>query len=183
MKKYKPYLKQSMIFLVEVILIVVLLTYLSLIIFPTSELFSWNIFERCLASFTIYELFTYSTLKLMNDTHKDAYNTLKLNYENALIYFELLTYNKDFAEKYRNLLLAQINIQYRDDLLNPNEVLKSYDKLKNCLDENNLVDIKFELNSINHWLYHLDLEFMHSFLLRILKNVQLTEEEKESLRN
>lgn len=102
MSEIKPYIKQSIVFLVEVSLIVGIFTYLSLIVFPISE-FSWSIFERCLTIFTFYEFLIYATLKLMNDAHKDAYNTLKVNYENALIYFDLLNYNKDLANNIRNV--------------------------------------------------------------------------------
>lgn len=177
MSEIKPYIKQSIVFLVEVSLIVGIFTYLSLIVFPISE-FSWSIFERCLTIFTFYEFLIYATLKLMNDAHKDAYNTLKVNYENALIYFDLLNYNKDLANEYKKRMLAQIKIQYREDLLNPKEVNELYEKLEIYLENNDLIDIKFELNNINHWLYHLDLEFMHSFLLRIFKKPTLTEKEK-----
>lgn len=182
MSEIKPYIKQSIVFLVEVSLIVGIFTYLSLIVFPISE-FSWSIFERCLTIFTFYEFLIYATLKLMNDAHKDAYNTLKVNYENALIYFDLLNYNKDLANEYKKRMLAQIKIQYREDLLNPKEVNELYEKLEIYLENNDLIDIKFELNNINHWLYHLDLEFMHSFLLRIFKKPTLTEKEKKSLHN
>jgi len=150
MSKTLAYIKQSILFLFEIIFIVSLLTLLSTILFPITDNIQWSLIERCITFFTIYQIITYSTLKLMNDAQKDSYNTLKLHYENALLYFEILNYDINSAEKYKEIILSQINIQYRNDLLNPQEVIDYYNKLKKYINDKDIIAIKYELNNINH---------------------------------
>ena len=79
----KKYIKQSLIYLIEISLIIFVFNYILSYFFPVENYFDY--FSRSLGIYTIYQLFVYSTLKLAADAQTDAYSTLKSMNEQALL--------------------------------------------------------------------------------------------------
>ena len=135
--------------------------------FPIKDFFDF--FSRSLGIYSVYQLLIYSTLKLANDAQKDAYSTLKVMNENALLLIEV--YGNDYAKYFilSIILKNHINLQLHDSVFNMEEVQEKYMKLIENIDTKNIFSIRFEINSINHNLALLDQEFLLSIFLRLLK--------------
>ena len=166
-KKIKPYIFQSLIYLFEVFLIIFILNCIIAYFFPIKDFFDF--FSRSLGIYSVYQLLIYSTLKLANDAQKDAYSTLKVMNENALLLIEV--YGNDYAKYFilSIILKNHINLQLHDSVFNMEGVQEKYIKLIKDIDTKNIFSIRFEINSINHKLALLDQEFLLSIFLRLLK--------------
>lgn len=164
---YKKYVTQCLIFLIEILICVGFFIYLSTFLLPIQN--NLDLIQRFILFFTLYQIIVYCTLNFINDAQKDAYNTFRLLYEQGLLYFEILQIDSENADKYKSILFKHINLQLSESILNTEEVKDKYEKLKEYIKDENIIAIKMELIQINHWLTHLDLKFMFSFLLRITK--------------
>lgn len=164
----KKYLTQSLLYLIEIGIIIVVSNYILSCFFPVESSFEY--FARSLGIYTIYQLFVYSTLKLAADAQKDAYSTLKSMNETALLIIRY--YGNDYA-KYFILSLTlknHINLQLDDSMFNMDEVKNEYIKLIKDIDNKNSFSIEHSIVSINHNLTLIDQEFQFSFLLRAIKH-------------
>lgn len=157
----------------EIILIIGLLTKISLILFPLENIFSWELIERIIGLYTVYQIFIYATLNQIDDSKKDSYNSLKALCETSLMYLNI---PKEFRYKYNNLneyLYESINAQKSPTAMNSEKVIKEYNKLLECINNEDIKQIEFIIINCNHWIYHLDLGFRKSLFLRKFKNPDL----------
>ena len=164
----RKYLKQSLLYLIEIGIVLVVFNYILSFFFPVES--SFDYFTRSLGIYSVYQLFVYSTLKLAADAQKDAYSTLKSMNETALLIIKY--YGNDYA-KYFILSLTlknHINLQLDDSVFNMDEVKNEYMKLIKNIDNKDAFSIEHSIISINHHLTLIDQEFQLSFLLRAIKN-------------
>lgn len=161
---------QISIFILEIIFVIGILTKISLILFPLENLFSWELIERIIGLYTVYQIFIFSTLNQIDDSEKDSYNSLKALCEESLIYLNLPKEIRDKNDKFKNHLREAIEAQKSPSAMNSEEVLEEYDKLLNNINAENIENIKINIINYNHWLYHLDLKFRTSLFLRKFKN-------------
>ena len=164
----RKYLIQSLIYLTEIGIIIVVSNYILSCFFPAESYFDY--FTRSLGIYTVYQLFVYSTLKLAADAQKDAYSTLKVMNEEALLIIKY--YGNDYAAYFILSLTLKnhIRLQLDDSVFNMDEVKKEYIQLIKNIDTKNPFSIEHSIISINHNLTLIDQEFQFSFLLRAIKN-------------
>ena len=167
LKELKPYLIESFLYVLEIIIVLVIINCIFTCFFPIKDFFDF--FSRCLGIYTIYQIFIYSTLKLANDAQKDAYSTLKSMNEYALLLIEV--YGNDYAKYFilSIILKNHINLQLDKSVFNMEDVREKYRKLIVNIDNKDIFSIKFEIISINHELSLLDQEFLLSIILRLIR--------------
>ena len=165
----KKYIKQSLIYLIEISLIIFVFNYILSYFFPVENYFDY--FSRSLGIYTIYQLFVYSTLKLAADAQTDAYSTLKSMNEQALLNIKYFR-NDPVAYFFSSLMLKNhIYLQLEDYVFNMSKVKKEYNKLITDIDNKNSYSIEYSIISINHNLSLINRKFQLSFLLRCIKNL------------
>ena len=174
---FKKYVKQTIVFLFEVIIV---LFFLNLIVFYlehrnlnlkiTKNIIDYNFISKNVAFYAIYQLFVFAILTLIDSSKKDSVLMLKTFYSRLEI---LLEYDQDMSQiledylgKLNNSLMLEknhikeieksklLNMQYNENLI----VKKDYElylKLKK---------IEFE-----HLYDYYSLSWRLSFLLRISK--------------
>lgn len=164
----RKYLSQSLLYLIEIGIIIVVFNYILSYFFPVES--SFDYFTRSLGIYTVYQLFVYSTLKLAADAQKDAYSTLKSMNETALLIIKY--YGNDYAKYFILSLMLKnhINLQLDDSVFNMDEVKNEYKQLIENIDNKNTFSIEHSIICINHHLTLIDQEFQLSFLLRAIKN-------------
>lgn len=164
----RKYLTQSLLYLIEISIIIVVSNYILSYFFPVESSFEY--FTRSLGIYTVYQLFVYSTLKLAADAQKDAYSTLKSMNETALLIIKY--YGNEYAKYFILSLILKnhINLQLDDSMFNMDEVKKEYINLIKNIDTKNSFSIEHSIVSINHNLTLIDQEFQLSFLLRAIKH-------------
>lgn len=167
LKNLKKYLIQSLIYLLEILIVMIIFNCILSYFFPIENSFEY--ISRSLGIYAAYQLFVYSTLKLANDAQKDAYSTLKTMNEEALL---IIKYYKDDNETYfysSSILKNHINFQLDDSVFNMDEVKKQYRQLIKNIDNKNAFSIEQSIIGVNHYLTLLNQEFLLSFLLRVIK--------------
>lgn len=164
----RKYLIQSLIYLTEIGIIILISNYILSCFFPVESYLDY--FTRSLGIYTVYQLFVYSTLKLAADAQKDAYSTLKFMNEEALLIIKY--YGNDYAAYFILSLILKnhIKLQLDDSVFNMDEVKKEYLQLIKNIDKKDSFSIEHSIVSINHNLTLIDQEFQLSFLLRAIKN-------------
>lgn len=162
----KKYIFQSVIYLLEIIIVYLLINGIFIYFYPTESFFELS---RFLGIYALYQLFVYSTLKLANDAKKDSYSTLKTKNEEALIIFEYFSKKSNEYLYHSNTLKNEINLQLDDSVFNEENVKKYYLNLIKNIGNGDIFSIKMDICHINHYLRVLDQEFLLSFLLRIIK--------------
>lgn len=164
----RKYLTQSLLYLIEIGIIIVVSNFILSCFFPVESSFEY--FTRSLGIYTVYQLFVYSTLKLAADAQKDAYSTLKSMNETALLIIR--HYGNDYAKYFILSLILKnhINLQLDDSMFNMDEVKNEYINLIKNIDTKNSFSIEHAIVSINHNLTLIDQEFQLSFLLRAIKH-------------
>lgn len=98
-KSFKKYIVQTLIYLFEIIIVLIVFNYILAYYFPIENFFEY--INRSLGIYTIYQIFVYSTLRLTNDAQKDAYSTLKSMNEEALLII------KYFGNDYATILFQE----------------------------------------------------------------------------
>lgn len=155
---------QIFLYLVEVIGISFLLTYISNKIFPTSNVYDF--LERITIFYVFYQIIIYGVLQQLNDIKKDEYLAL----------INMYKYIKIFINDERDYILNDINEllnkQLDSSMLNDNLIRKEYLEIKNVLDNNmkfdqTLIDIK--ILKYEHLYEAESLNWNYSLLIRILK--------------
>lgn len=164
----RKYIIQSLLYLIEIGLIIVAFNYILSCFFPVEN--SFDYLSRSLGIYTVYQLFVYSTLKLVADAQKDAYSTLKFMNEETLLIIKY--YGNDYATYYILSLVLKnhIYLQLEDSVFNMDEVKKEYIQLIKHIDNKDSFSIERSIISINHYLTLIGQEFQLSFLLRAIKN-------------
>ena len=162
------YIKQSLLYLLEIGIIIIISNYILSCFFPMESSFEY--LSRSIGIYTVYQIFVYLTLKLAADAQKDAYSTLKYINEEALLIIKY--HGNNYANYFILSLLLKnhINLQLDDSVFNMDEVKKEYTQLINNIENKNSFLIENRINSINHKLTLIDQEFQLSFLLRAVKN-------------
>lgn len=169
-KKEKDIIYQISIFLLELIFIIGILIKISLILFPIDNIYSWELIERIIGLYTVYQIFIYATLSQMDDSEKDSYNALKSLCEESLIYLNLPLESREQNKKFKDYLYTSINEQMSPKAMNSEEVQQEYEKLLENIEHEYIQSIELKIISYNHWLTHLDLRFRKSLFLRKFKD-------------
>lgn len=152
------------------IFVISILTKISLILFPLENLFCWEFIGRIIGLYSAYQIFIFMTLNQIDDAEKDSYNTLRLLCEESLLYFKVSINNLEYRTDLLLHLIKSIYLQKSSQTMNSEAIIKEYDILLKAIINNDIVIVKQMLIRCNHCLYHLDLQFTKSLLLRKFKN-------------
>lgn len=161
---------QIFIFILEMAFVIGILTKISLILFPLEIIFSWQLIERIIGLYTVYQIFIFATLTQIDDAEKDSYNTLKFLCEETLLYFKINKNNVEYRTYFYYILLKSIYFQQSSQIMNSEYFIEEYRNLSKFIIYENNIGVENIIISCNHALNHLDLKFTKSIFLRKFKN-------------
>jgi len=164
-REYKSSIFRSLIYVLEILIVVGGITFLSLIYFPVS---GFDIVERFIVFLTIYQLSIYSFIKLYDAAKKDSLNTLRNYCEIALLAIKNDDYGNNVTNHYFQIISRQIQVITGENVLNTEEVLQYYKQLLNALDKKDSFSIELIILNINHSINMADLEFNQSLFIRLM---------------
>ena len=168
-KKYHIFIKtvfQICLYSLEIALFCGGATFVSIMHFDTNNTITTiEIMERFALFYGFYQIIVFLILTNLNDIQADEYLALKNAAELASLSLE--AQNTQLEQQVRSL----VDKQLESDIFNDTDVRKSYKNIAACLDQNNLVGIKY----ISIWASHCSelatLNWRFSFLLRIAKSL------------
>ena len=168
-KKYHIFIKtvfQICLYSLEIALFCGGATFVSIMHFDTNNTITTiEIMERFALFYGFYQIIVFLILTNLNDIQADEYLALKNAAELASLSLE--SQSTQLEQQVRSL----VDKQLESDIFNDTDVRKSYKNIAACLDQNNLVGIKY----ISIWASHCSelatLSWRFSFLLRIAKSL------------
>ncbi len=146
----------------EIGLVTSLLVYISQFLRPVED--GFDLIERYILFFAVYEIFVYITLSFLNDAQCDSLLTLRTAYEQALFYF-----HSGEDDKHKEILLEKIQQQLLSTTFNNLGVRAEYELLVGYMDTKNVWAIKYKSIMIGHSYEMCSLQWKLTFLLRIFK--------------
>jgi len=153
--------KQIFLVLFEVFTCTYILTNLTLQIAPATSL--WDLVERYVFCYGIYQFFTYLILSNKNDSEKDMLLALTLNYRRAEFYLS----------NQNELVLLDINnhvkYQLEETTFNNKDVLNEYHGLEKLLINKDIQMIQYKIIKFEHLVETTSLLWKYNFLLRWMK--------------
>ena len=152
---------QIFLYLLEIIGITYLLTYLSS--FYCSIDSTYTFIQRMIDYYVVYQLLTIVILGNLNDIKKDSLLTYKT------IIKLCIEYCKDKKSDVKKLILNEANKQLDTGILNDKEFRNAYINILDNIDNLNLTVLNIELINAEHRFDSYSLKWKYSFLLRLLK--------------
>ena len=153
--------KQIILVLFEVMICTYILTNLTLQITPATSL--WDLIERYIFCYGIYQFITYLILSNKSDSEKDILLALALNYRRAEFY--LNTQDDRVLLELNN----HIKYQFEKTTFNNKDSLMDYRILEELLVNKDIQMIKYKIIKYEHLLETTSLLWKYNFLLRYMK--------------
>ena len=155
---------QILLYLVEVIGISYLLTFISNIFWKAENFIDY--IERMTIFYTFYQITIYGILQQLNDIKKDEYLALLSMYK----YIEI--YNNDKRDYIKEDIIKLLNKQLDSSMLNDNDIRKEYLEIKKVLENNQSFDntlLKVKILKYEHCCEETTLNWKYSILNRLFK--------------
>lgn len=155
------YVKNILLVIIEVIIISTLFVYYSNKIVSVNNIF--EIIERGLLGFALYEIIIYTVLNTISDIKRDSYLSLKTTCENVVLFLE----SRDL--RIQELILKNIVVQMDMSTFNTIEIRNEYKMLKKIIDKKDLNMARIELIRINHCFEKESLQWNFTLFVRWFK--------------
>lgn len=158
------YIFQIFLYLLEVLGISYLLTFISDVFWQTENFIDF--IERMTIFYTFYQITMFGILQQLNDIKKDEYLAILSMYK----YVEL--YNSDKRTDIKKDIINLVNKQLENVTLNDNNIRKEYLELKKVIDNNQSFDetlLKAKIIKYEHCCEEAVLNWKYSILTRIFK--------------
>ena len=155
---------QIFLYAFELISISLLFTWLSTFVANCNSI--WELIERFIACYTIYQLLIIIVLNNINDIAKDSCLAYISNLKMIDLYLEIKDKNM------KKELLKNIDHQLDSGTINNNKYRESYKRLKERINNSKFENksyIKYELIKAEHNYEFISLQWRYSFLLRLFK--------------
>lgn len=155
---------QIILYLVEIIGVSYLLTFISNIFWKTENFIDY--IERVTIFYTFYQITIYGILQQLNDIKKDEYLALLSMYK----YIEI--YNADKRDYIKQDIIKLLNKQLDSSMLNDNDIRKEYLEIKKFLKNNQSFDntlLKVKILKYEHCCEEATLNWKYSILNRLFK--------------
>ena len=158
------YIFQIFLYLLEVLGISYLLTFISDVFWQTENFIDF--IERMTIFYTFYQITMFGILQQLNDIKKDEYLAILSMYK----YVEL--YNSDKRTDIKKDIINLVNKQLENVTLNDNNIRKEYLEFKKVIDNNQSFDetlLKAKIIKYEHCCEEAVLNWKYSILTRIFK--------------
>lgn len=158
------YIFQIFLYLLEVLGISYLLTFISDVFWQTENFIDF--IERMTIFYTFYQITMFGILQQLNDIKKDEYLAILSMYK----YVEL--YNSDKRTDIKKDIINLVNKQLENVMLNDNNIRKEYLEIKKVIDNNQSFDetlLKTKIIKYEHCCEKAVLNWKYSILIRIFK--------------
>ncbi len=158
------YIFQIFLYLLEVLGISYLLTFISDVFWQTENFIDF--IERMTIFYTFYQITIFGILQQLNDIKKDEYLAILSMYK----YVEL--YNSDKRIDIKKDIINLVNKQLENVMLNDNNIRKEYLEIKKVIDNNQSFDetlLKAKIIKYEHCCEEAVLNWRYSILIRIFK--------------
>ena len=158
------YIFQIFLYLLEVLGISYLLTFISDVFWQTENFIDF--IERMTIFYTFYQITMFGILQQLNDIKKDEYLAILSMYK----YVEL--YNSDKRTDIKKDIINIVNKQLENVTLNDNNIRKEYLEIKKVIDNNQSFDetlLKAKIIKYEHCCEEAVLNWKYSILTRIFK--------------
>ncbi len=158
------YIFQIFLYLLEVLGISYLLTFISDVFWQTENFIDF--IERMTIFYTFYQITMFGILQQLNDIKKDEYLAILSMYK----YVEL--YNSDKRTDIKKDIINLVNKQLENVTLNDNNIRKEYLEIKKVIDNNQSFDetlLKAKIIKYEHCCEEAVLNWKYSILTRIFK--------------
>lgn len=158
------YIFQIFLYLLEVLGISYLLTFISDVFWQTENFIDF--IERMTIFYTFYQITMFGILQQLNDIKKDEYLAILSMYK----YVEL--YNSDKRTDIKKDIINLVNKQLENVMLNDNNIRKEYLEIKKVIDNNQSFDetlLKAKIIKYEHCCEKAVLNWKYSILIRIFK--------------
>ncbi len=158
------YIFQIFLYLLEVLGISYLLTFISDVFWQTENFIDF--IERMTIFYTFYQITMFGILQQLNDIKKDEYLAILSMYK----YVEL--YNSDKRTDIKKDIINLVNKQLENVTLNDNNIRKEYLEIKKVIDNNQPFDetlLKAKIIKYEHCCEEAVLNWKYSILTRIFK--------------
>ncbi len=153
--------KQILLVLFEVITCTYFIANISMQIAPTTS--TWDSVERYVFCYGIYQFITYMILSNNNDSMKDMYLALLVNYKRAENYLNTLD------DRILIFLTDNIKYQLNKTTFNNKDAQKEYMVLEKLIAEKDINMIQYKIIIYEHLLEYTSLQWRYTFLLRLMK--------------
>lgn len=153
--------KQIFLILFEIIVCTYTLTNLSLLIAPAASL--WNLVERYVFCYGIYQFATFLILSNINDSRRDMYLAVLTNYRCAELYLN------SSDSKILSIINTSIDTQRKKWVFNDTDIKDAYEHLIYAIEQEDLSYIKYQIIYYEHSYELESLAWRFNFVLRIFK--------------
>jgi len=154
-------IKQIFLVLVEVAFFTFILLSISQQIHQTQS--NWELIERIILCYGLYQFFAYMILSNMNDSKKDMYLSVLTNYKLAQLYVETSEF------RYLNVIEENIKYQLKDSIFNDEKIRNEYNVLLDLIDNRDFSQIQYKIIIYEHHIEFTSLLWRYSFFLRCIK--------------